>query len=207
MSRVICVDVDNTLADYTGGLRDYVHSRYGDEYPCPAPIAYDFHKTPGWPFSGSPTEFLQWHKDAVDHGLYFDETPYEGAAEALTTLRDHGWRIIVATARVDDYDGDTRRWLDRHGIPYDGLFYGDKLDVNFDILVDDRPATLTRAVADGRDAIRFDHAYNRDITGCTVIHRWNDAVGTIERIMADRRRDDSLQSLWRKALRGEDGVR
>lgn len=48
------VDIDNTIADYTNGLRDYIREcgRGEDECPCPEPTAYDFTLTGGWPFSG-----------------------------------------------------------------------------------------------------------------------------------------------------------
>lgn len=45
MAKTIMVDIDNTIADYTNGLRDYIREcgRGEDECPCPEPTAYDFH--------------------------------------------------------------------------------------------------------------------------------------------------------------------
>ena len=37
MTKTIMVDIDNTIADYTNGLRDYIREcGHGEEdYPCP----------------------------------------------------------------------------------------------------------------------------------------------------------------------------
>lgn len=53
------VDIDNTIADYTNGLRDYIREcgRGEDECPCPEPTAYDFTLAGGWPFSGDAKAF------------------------------------------------------------------------------------------------------------------------------------------------------
>lgn len=74
------VDIDNTIADYTNGLRDYIREcgRGEDECPCPEPAAYDFTLTGGWPFSGDAKAFTWWHTRAVADGLYSKEEPYEG---------------------------------------------------------------------------------------------------------------------------------
>lgn len=44
MTKTIMVDIDNTIADYTNGLRDYIREcgRGEEDYPCPEPTAYDF---------------------------------------------------------------------------------------------------------------------------------------------------------------------
>lgn len=56
------VDIDNTIADYTNGLRDYIREcgRGEDECPCPEPTAYDFTLTGGWPFSGDAKAFTSF---------------------------------------------------------------------------------------------------------------------------------------------------
>ena len=104
MAKTIMVDIDNTIADYTNGLRDYIREcgHDMDECPCPEPTAYDFTLTGGWPFSGDSKAFTWWHTRAVADGLYSREEPYEGAAEALNQLHDAGWNIIMATSRADD---------------------------------------------------------------------------------------------------------
>lgn len=72
MAKTIMVDIDNTIADYTNGLRDYIREcgRGEEDYPCPEPTAYDFTLAGGWPFSGDAKAFTWWHTRAVADGLY-----------------------------------------------------------------------------------------------------------------------------------------
>lgn len=176
----ICIDVDNVLADYTGGLRRFVQKTIGsDSYPCPDPVEYDFSLTGGWPFSGSPASFLTWHRLAVAHGLYSKLDPMPDAAHNVTRLRDAGCRIIVSTMRGDDGNA-TRKWLDRHDIPFDMLHHGEKTDVRFDVLVDDRPATLMACERLSGLLLHPDVAYCTDAPG-VAYRSWNEVPGIIGR--------------------------
>lgn len=121
--RTICVDVDNTLGDYTGALRRFVYDHFDKAYPCPDSREYDFSRCPRWPFTGKPDTFRKIHSKAVDNGLYELEEAYPHAAEALQRLHDAGWRIVIATARKDD-GGALPVWLADNRIPYDGIYYG-----------------------------------------------------------------------------------
>lgn len=167
------VDIDNTIADYTNGLRDYIREcgRDEDECPCPEPTAYDFTLTDGWPFSGDPKAFMWWHTRAVADGLYSREEPYEGAAEALNQLHDAGWNIIMATSRADDRRGESQRWLHRNGFQFDGYYNGDKTLLTPDVLIDDRPVTLEAMAAKGMTVIHPDHAYCKTAPG-RMFRRW-----------------------------------
>ena len=155
------VDIDNTIADYTNGLRDYIREcgRGEDECPCPEPAAYDFTLTVGWPFSGDAKAFTWWHTRAVADGLYSKEEPYEGAVDALNQLHDAGWNIIMATSRADDWRGESQRWLHRNGFQFDGYYNGDKTLLTPDVLIDDRPDTLEAMTAKGVTVLHPDHAY------------------------------------------------
>lgn len=173
MPKTIMVDIDNTIADYTNGLRDYIREcGHGeDECPCPEPTAYDFTLTGGWPFSGDPKAFTWWHTRATADGLYSREEPYEGAAEALNQLHDAGWNIIMATSRADDWRGESQRWLHRNGFQFDGYYNGDKTLLTPDVLIDDRPVTLEAMAAKGVTAIHPDHAYCKTAPG-RMFRRW-----------------------------------
>lgn len=176
--RTICIDVDNTLGDYTGALRRYVQDRWGDKYTCPDPTDYDFSWTPGWPFTGRPDRFRKVHSKAVDNGLYELELAYPHADEALRLIHDAGWRIIIATARKDD-SGALPVWLADNHIPYDGIHYGDKLDVRASVLVDDRPDTIRAGVAAGLHVFKPAHEYCQ-WGGGIVFRDWMDVPCLLE---------------------------
>ena len=166
--KTICIDIDNTIADYTSALRTYCQETYRDKYPCPDPIAYDFSETPGWPFAGDTRRFHYTHKCAVGDRLYLKEEPYPLATEAIRILHNQGWRIIISTARHDDPGKQTERWLRQHRIPFDGLHYGGKLDIRADVLIDDNPRTLLGAQdIPGLLILHPNHEYCRSMPGIT----------------------------------------
>lgn len=169
---VLCVDVDNTLGDYTAALRAIMRSDHPDA-PCPDPVFYDFSRTPGWPFSGSTQAFLAAHRHAVAQGLYLREPVMDGARDALEELHAAGWRIVASTARRDDPGDQTRRWLDANGIPYDALHFGDKTDIAARALIDDHPDALLAAHARGTVVLHPDHAYCEHSPGVPFA-RWAD---------------------------------
>lgn len=173
MAKTIMVDIDNTIADYTNGLRDYIREcgRGEEDYPCPEPTAYDFTLAGGWPFSGDAKAFTWWHTRAVADGLYSKEEPYEGAVDALNQLHDAGWNIIMATSRADDWRGESQRWLHRNGFQFDGYYNGDKTLLTPDVLIDDRPVTLEAMTAKGVTVLHPDHAYCTAAPG-RMFHRW-----------------------------------
>lgn len=68
--------------------------------------------------------------------------PYRLMPEVIRQLHRDGYRIIISTTRKDDMTKQSERWLNANSIPFDGLHYGDKQDINCDILIDDNPHTL-----------------------------------------------------------------
>nr|WP_240542329.1 2-C-methyl-D-erythritol 4-phosphate cytidylyltransferase [Bifidobacterium felsineum] len=174
------VDIDNTLADYTDALRDYIHETMDpDDYPCPDPVEYDMTLTDGWPFTGRPADYRWWHKRAVADGLYSKEQPYPHAVDTLKRLHDDGWWILIATSRRDDMRGDTIRWLNNNRIPHDGLYMGDKTLIQASVTLEDNPTTIRRLTDLGRYVIHPDHKYCRD-EKYDSYHDWNQLPNLLE---------------------------
>lgn len=166
--NVLAVDVDNTLADYTDGLRRWMRRHYGQVAPMGEPDVYDFARASGWRF---PMGFRHAHLSAVDDGLYRSLDPYPGAADVLRGLSRAGWRIVVVTSRAEPRAADdTRWWLERHRIPFDLLAFGDKTLTVADVAVDDDPEALEawmRARPSTR-ILRMAHGYNHVAPGRAV---------------------------------------
>lgn len=169
MTRLIAVDVDNTIADYTRGLADWLTRHYPNQTgPMPDPDVYDLDHATGWRF---PFGYRHAHASAVHDGLYHGLSAYPGVTDTFTRLRDHDWRIIIMTSRPEARAAaDTRRWLRRHHIPYDGLYLGDKTLLDVDILVDDDPMLLDRVAHTHPHTMLLhpDHSYCRHAAGGTV---------------------------------------
>jgi len=60
----------------------------------------------------------------------WDDSPIVGAAEALSKLKQEGYRIVIGSARINPKlwgdlvhfrIKDIKNWLDEHNIPYDDI--------------------------------------------------------------------------------------
>lgn len=201
----IMIDLDNTLADYTGALRDFLHMRRPggidpDGYTMGEPGEYELWRDPDWPLR-TWDEQASVHRDAVAHGLYLNERPYPHAMRTLFDLLCAGHELVIATSRTDDPRFcQTMRWLDRHWhdpahgpVDYGIAFhFGDKTLLDVDIAFEDDPCAIERLTAKNITVIHPDHPYCRNLTG-TVMHDWGEAAGTIGQLQTDKTDKDDNQ--------------
>ena len=78
--------------------------------------------------------------------------PYPEAKPFLSALREQGFTIIIASHRMESTRPQTERWLARHNLLYDELhlsFDKTALFGRADVIVDDAPSTLEKAVQSG----------------------------------------------------------
>lgn len=79
--------------------------------------------------------------------------PYPEAKDFLLTLKENDYHITIASHRSPDYRKQTIEWLKTHGLVYDELhlsFQKTQLFTEFtDVVVDDSPEVLKRAVEKG----------------------------------------------------------
>lgn len=52
----------------------------------------------------------------------YDAKPFEDMAEKARKAKAEGRDVVILTARSAHYRNDTTKWLNKHDIPYDGLF-------------------------------------------------------------------------------------
>ena len=189
----IMIDLDNTLTDYTGALRDDLltgrHHLPLDGYAMSEPATYELWKDGTWPFA-SWEEQAHTHRAAVGHGLYLHELPYPHAMRALWQFIVDGHDLVIATSRADDdhfrqtFDWFDRHWFDpAHGpTEYDVAFhFGDKTLLDVDIAFEDDPHTISTLTAKGITVIHPNHPYCRDSTGITM-SGWQQAADIIRRL-------------------------
>lgn len=91
--------------------------------------------------------------------------PYPDAKEFLAALRENGYHITIASHRSPDYKEQTEKWLNRHGLVYDNLhlsFHKTRLiNASTDVVVDDHPEVLEKAVTKGVRATGLLFPWNR----------------------------------------------
>lgn len=168
--KVLGVDVDNVLADYTGGLRKVIADVRGDD-PADLPDPSHWAHYEEWGLDAD--SFNDWHRRAVvEHRMFRWLDPIPGAADVLRRLSDQGVRIRIITHRL--YlpgmhalaASDTVEWLDEHDIPYwDLCMVARKGDVGCDLYVDDAPHNIQALRDIGRPVIVYDWPYNRELEG------------------------------------------
>ena len=94
--------------------------------------------------------------------------PYPGAVETVRRWHAAGHWIHITSHRRQAARVATELWLDHIGLPYDDLHCSfDKvsrcIELGIDVLVDDSPASLARALDAG-------------LVAATIIHPWNEEL-------------------------------
>jgi len=161
----IAIDIDSTLHQYWDQFSTVVRRRFGVELP------YEGQQT--WAIGRLAPE--QVHEAVMEtHGpeLVAAAEPYPGAVEAVNAWHAGGHFIHITSHRSTDAHDHTIAWLDAIGLSYDELYCSyDKIvrcrEIGIDLLVDDSPVNLERALDAG-------------IRGATIMHPWN------RQVVADR---------------------
>lgn len=185
----IAVDLDNTSAEYTHGLRTKAGAILGispADFDTAFPVVTDYAMWKnGWAGMDTQEKFFDLHSQAVEDGLFEDLVPYDGVSETLWKFHGQGHFIRIVTARFLK-PGDrftvmetTSKFLDAHDIPVDDIaFTARKVDVMADVYIDDSPSNIKNLTAAGRTVIIYHQEYNKDLEGIRA-YNWED----VERII------------------------
>jgi len=160
MSR-IAIDIDSTLHHYWDTFAAAARRRFGVD------LRYEDQVT--WQIDRLKPEQVrvcveETHAD--EHVLSAE--PYPGAVEVVRGWHDAGHYIHITSHRAIGAHGATARWLERIGLPYDDLHCSfDKIarakEIGIDVLVDDSPVNIVRAIDAGIVAATIVHPWNRDV--------------------------------------------
>ena len=164
----IAVDIDSTLHHYWDQFRAVAKRRFGVDLP------YETQHT--WGVTGLRPEqnyacIAETHSE--EHVLA--AVPYSGAVEAIRGWHEAGHFIHVTSHRQERCHAATAQWLQRINLPYDELYCSfDKVtrcqEIGIDLLIDDSPVNLQRALDAG-------------IRAATLVHPWNRALCETEDIL------------------------
>jgi hypothetical protein len=123
---VVALDIDGTLGDYHGHFTRFAQEWTGREMPDPADInpALPFHRHLGM----SKATYRQCKLAYRQGGMKRSMPVYPGAADMIRDFRHAGAKVWLCTTRpylrLDNIDPDTRHWLRRNHVQFDGLLYG-----------------------------------------------------------------------------------
>jgi uncharacterized HAD superfamily protein len=157
----VAIDIDSTLHHYWDGFAAAARRRFGVHLPYRQQSLWEI------------TELRPDQVRVVVEETHSDRNilaaePYPGAVETVRAWRDAGHFIHITSHRADTCHAATKQWLERIGLPYDELYCSwDKvsrcLEIGIDVLIDDSPVNLQRALDAGLTVASIVHPWNRDL--------------------------------------------
>lgn len=170
---VVAIDIDGTLGDYHGHFIKFAEGYFGRRLPSDFDGSVEFHEALGLPLSDYRDAKLAYRQG----GLKRTMPRFDGASILIKTLRRDAEVFITTTRpylRLDQTDPDTRFWLQKNEIEYDGLLYDeDKYEVLADIVDRRRVVAVLDDLPEQYDSAKF-------VFGSGVpllrINKWNGAT-------------------------------
>lgn len=152
---IFVFDLDDTVCDTDGYSEIYI-KKFFLENNMPYKKVKDISRFAEEKFDWSKEEALSWYKQYGDEMMLHFPCK-DGAIEFINSLYQEGHKVVIATARANDWHSDpegiTKEWLDNNGIKYNKLYIGriDKERIceeeNADIFIDD-DVKITKRVAE-----------------------------------------------------------
>lgn len=122
---VVAVDLDGTLGEYHNEFRIFAEKYWNRPMPMHWQGQGDFETYLGM----SKIEHRQAKLAYRQGGFKRFQPAYGGAGPFMRQLKNLGIEVWICTTRpwqrLDNIDPDTRFWLDRNNIPYEGVVFGD----------------------------------------------------------------------------------
>jgi uncharacterized protein len=157
----IALDIDSTLHHYWDVLDAVTRQRFG--------VALPYRAQHTWEISGlEPEQLRAAVADTHSEANVLAAVPYPAAVDTVRAWHEAGHFIHVTSHRAASARSATARWLQAIGMPYDDLHCSyDKiaraLELGIDVLVDDSPANLMRALEAGMTAATLTHPWNEEL--------------------------------------------
>lgn len=160
---IVALDLDGTLAEYHAHLHEFAAQWFGVPNPDDSVRQWDVYdgSEPYWKwftkaFKCDRTTFRQVKLAFRQGGLKRNMPIYNGARELVLDLRASAEVWLTTTRpwdRFDRVDPDTREWLRRNGVDFDGLLYDeDKYRVLAEQIDSDRVVAVLDDLGEQYDA-------------------------------------------------------
>ncbi len=165
----IAIDIDSTLHHYWDVLSEAARRRFGIELPYDEQLTWGITRL-------RPEQLKLCIAETHCEQAILASRPYPNAVETVNAWKQAGHFIHITSHRDGTAHDATARWLDLIGLQYDELYCSfDKVtrcqEIEIDLLIDDSPENLRRAVDAG-------------LTAATILHPWNEEVVEEEGILA-----------------------
>ena len=176
----IAIDIDSTLHDHWPLVAAAAKRRFGVELP------YE-QQHPETAVRLTEEQLRVCVEDTHTDAAIAGARPYPDAVETVNGWHDAGHSIHILSHRAERSLAATRRWLDGIGLRYDELWGGeDKVarcrEIGVDLLIDDSPDTLLRALDAGLRAATLRHPWNAhlcDTSAVTCAADWRELARVV----------------------------
>ena len=157
----IAIDIDSTLHHYWDRLSDAALRRFGVELPYEEQLDWGITRLRGDQLR------LCIEETHCEQAILAGE-PYPDAVATVRRWRADGHFIHITSHREASAHQPTARWLDRIGLAYDDLHCSDDkvgrcIELEIDLLIDDSPLNLARAIEQGMLVATIAHPWNREL--------------------------------------------
>jgi hypothetical protein len=185
----IAIDVDSTLHHYWDVLSDTARRRFGVDLPYEEQLTWGVTRL-------KPEQLKVCIDETHSEKVILAGRPYEGAVETINRWHAAGHFIHITSHRSDACQEATERWLEQIGLQYDELYCSwDKMtrcgEIGIDLLIDDAPDNLRRAVERGITAATISHPWNEDVVeeeGLIAAPDWPSLAARLEASLEPLRR-------------------
>ena len=176
----IAIDIDSTLHQYWDQLSDAARRRFGVALPYEEQVTWGITLL-------RPEQVRACVEETHTEARVLAAVPYDGAVAAVRGWHDAGHFIHVTSHRAAGSHDATERWLRNIGLPFDELYCSyDKVarcvEIGIDVLIDDSPVNLERALDAG-------------ITAATILHPWNRELCETEDVICGADWDELARNL------------
>jgi uncharacterized protein len=187
LGKIAIIDIDNTLWQFSDAFYLEIKKINGN-FPTP-----DQWSTVNiWEGYCSVEDFI-----AAINSIHYNQDrdqyqPYPESQDFLSSLKEQGFHIILASHRVPVTRHPTERWLARHNLPYDELHLSLDKTILFpkaDVIVDDSPLTLEKAIESGMLGAGLLFPWNKAYAGngFRLFHNLNEVLDYILRSNSGKR--------------------
>ncbi len=157
----IAIDIDSTLHHYWDRLSDAALRRFGIDLPYEEQLDWGITRL-------RPDQLRLCIEETHCAEEILAGSPYPSAVETIAGWRAGGHFIHITSHRSPAAHAPTAEWLARIGVPYDDLHCSqDKVsrcvDLGIELLIDDSPLNLARAIERGIRVATISHPWNRDL--------------------------------------------
>ena len=157
----IAIDIDSTLHQYWNVLSAAAQRRFGIDLPYEEQLDWGITRL-------RPEQFKLCVEETHTDAAILDGRPYPNAVQTVNAWRADGHFIHITSHRDTRCHEATSKWLEDIGLQYDELYCSfDKVarccEIGIDMLIDDSPDNLMRALDSGIAVATIKHPWNRDV--------------------------------------------